>query len=271
MKKEFLYDPVTAIDESHAKGEIAKIFSDIRNTMGIPLITSIWRGLAGMENNLPEVWNLTKPIYQSREPAKILVKMIDDLNLPIINTTLSSAKLSKKDISEILQIIKVYNFSNGTNLIALSALVLSDFKPLINTKKISFSSLHDKFPGLMSKNEIDKKTWNIIQRVNAFGSPSGIKSHVATLWRHLGHWPNLLTLVIVEFEKLERSGIIDKLMEEMLYYVQYNGIKLEKDNAKPYKIDPLAVTTIRNYVHTKYQVIRMVVLGNILQKLIENN
>ena len=60
-------------------------------------------------------------------------------------------------------------------------------------------------------------------------------------------------------------------MEEMLYYVQYNGIKLEKDNAKPYKIDPLAVTTIRIYVHTKYQVIRMVVLGNILQKLIENN
>ena len=32
-----------------------------------------------------------------------------------------------------------------------------------------------------------------------------------------------------------------------------------------------AVTTITNYVHTKYQVIRMVVLGNLLQKWIENN
>ena len=49
------------------------------------------------------------------------------------------------------------------------------------------------------------------------------------------------------------------------------SIKLEKDNAKSYKINPLVVTTIRNYVHTKYQVIRMVVLGNILQKLMENN
>ena len=271
MKKEFLYDPVTAIDESKAKGEIAKVFSDIKNTMGIPLITSIWRGLAGMENNLLVVWNLTKPIYQSREPARILVKMIDDLNLPIINKPLSFAKLSKKDISEILQIIKVYNFSNGTNLIALSAFVLSDFKPLINTKTKSFSTLHDKFPGLMSKNEINKKTWNIIQEVNAFGSPSGIKSHVATLWRHLGHWPNFLTLVIVEFEKLEKSGIIDKLMEEMLNYVQYNGIKLEKDNTKSHLIDDLAITTIRNYVNTKHQVIRMVVLGNILRKWIENN
>ena len=84
MKKEFLYDPVTAIDESHAKGEIAKIFSDIRNTMGIPLITSIWRGLAGMGNSLPEVWNLTKPIYQSREPAKILVKILTSYVVPIV-------------------------------------------------------------------------------------------------------------------------------------------------------------------------------------------
>ena len=81
---DILYDPVTAIDESKATGTTAEIFNDIRSTMAIPLITSIWRGLTGMQNNLSEVWSIAKPIYQSGEPKKVLLKMIDQLNLPII-------------------------------------------------------------------------------------------------------------------------------------------------------------------------------------------
>ena len=77
---DFSYDPVTAIDEVKASGEIAKIFSDIRNTMGIPLNTSIWRGLAGMNNNLPKVWRLAKPIYKSGKPEKTLFEMVEKLN-----------------------------------------------------------------------------------------------------------------------------------------------------------------------------------------------
>jgi hypothetical protein len=49
---DFAYDPVTAIDESSAVGDTAVLFADIRQTMGIPLVTSIWRGLAGMDDML---------------------------------------------------------------------------------------------------------------------------------------------------------------------------------------------------------------------------
>ena len=62
---DFSYDPVTAISENEAKGKTAEIFEDIRNTMNIPLITSIWRGLASMDNSLEDIWLLTKPIYLS--------------------------------------------------------------------------------------------------------------------------------------------------------------------------------------------------------------
>ena len=41
MSADFSYDPVTAIDEATATGVTAEIFADIRQTMGIPLITSI--------------------------------------------------------------------------------------------------------------------------------------------------------------------------------------------------------------------------------------
>jgi hypothetical protein len=67
VASDFTYDPVTALDEASATGQAAEIFADIRRTMGIPLVTSIWRGLAGMEDSLSRVWKLAKPIYESDE------------------------------------------------------------------------------------------------------------------------------------------------------------------------------------------------------------
>ena len=42
-------DPVSAITEEEAAGQIAEIFADIRDTMGIPLLTSIWRTLVSVD------------------------------------------------------------------------------------------------------------------------------------------------------------------------------------------------------------------------------
>ena len=44
--------------------------------MDIPLITSIWRGLAGMDDSLRPVWDAAKPIYASREPERALARSI---------------------------------------------------------------------------------------------------------------------------------------------------------------------------------------------------
>ena len=48
MSSDISYDPVSAIDENEAVGLTADIFLDIRQTMKIPLVTSIWRGLAAV-------------------------------------------------------------------------------------------------------------------------------------------------------------------------------------------------------------------------------
>ena len=94
---DFSYDPVTALSEGQAKGKTAEIFSDIRKTMNIPLITSIWRGLAGMNNSLEEVWTLTKPIYLTGTPELAITKMINSVYLPNI-TSFNHKEFSQKDI-----------------------------------------------------------------------------------------------------------------------------------------------------------------------------
>ena len=55
MNSDISYDPVSVIDEKEAIGETAKIFKDIRETMNIPLITSIWRGLAEIDDSLKKI------------------------------------------------------------------------------------------------------------------------------------------------------------------------------------------------------------------------
>ena len=63
LDADFSYDPLTALREASATGETAAVFADIRASMGIPPVTSIWRGLAGMEGSLAAVWAETKPLY----------------------------------------------------------------------------------------------------------------------------------------------------------------------------------------------------------------
>jgi hypothetical protein len=52
MMADFAYDPVKAIDEAKTTGETVASFAEIRQTMPTPLVTSIWLGLAGIDDGL---------------------------------------------------------------------------------------------------------------------------------------------------------------------------------------------------------------------------
>jgi hypothetical protein len=82
MTVDFAYDPVTATDEATATGETAVLFAEIRQIMRIPLVTSIWRGLAGMGDSLRLAWAAAKPIYESGEPERALTRSVAAVGLP---------------------------------------------------------------------------------------------------------------------------------------------------------------------------------------------
>jgi len=239
--------------------------------MGIPLITSIWRGIAEIDDSLNEVWNLAKPIYMTGEPEYIYKNMFHQINLYLPKELnfkeLKKNHLNQSDLKDIKHILKVYNRSNTMNLITLSALVNVNFSYDINLKEKKQTSLSYKLPELLEKNKINKKTWKIIKHVNSYGASNGQHSHVATLWRHLAHWPNFLLLIDKNLRPLNENGIINQSLETVLNYVNDNGIILNK-NTHHNNINKLAKNIISNYVESKHQVVRMVALGNIIEKWI---
>ena len=265
---DFSYDPVTAISENQATGKTAEIFLDIKKTMQIPLITSIWRGLAGMNNSLEDVWILTKPIYLSGTPELALNHMLNSISFPI-PTKFNSEIFNAEDLKHIKDIIKVYTKSNGMNLMALSAFIKSEYKPRVVISNITPKIVEASFPRLLNKEEITKKNWEIVKKVNSLGGIKNKDNHVATLWRHLSYWPNFLDKAYKNIKIFESNGDLMKTQNDVLNYLENNGINLKRQKDKYTNINISTLNTIKNYVCTTNQVIRMVVLGHIMLKWLE--
>ena len=56
-------DPVPAVPEAAAIGDIAEIFADIRRVLGVGVVNLIWRHLATIPGALPWAWGTVRPLY----------------------------------------------------------------------------------------------------------------------------------------------------------------------------------------------------------------
>ena len=69
------------IPETEATGKVAEIYDDIRQTLDMSMVNTIWRNLALQEEVLEWVWYSLKPIYKNgsvRHYASKLMCLSDD-------------------------------------------------------------------------------------------------------------------------------------------------------------------------------------------------
>jgi hypothetical protein len=78
---------------------------------------------------------------------------------------------------------------------------------------------------LLPREAIAADTWDIIRRVNAFGA-SDIDAGIATLWRHLAHWPALLALIHCAFAPLQSRGLIDEANAQLVALSDAEGARM---------------------------------------------
>ncbi len=273
MTADFSYDPVTALDESAATGRTAEIFADIRETMGIPLITSIWRGLAGMGDSLETVWAAAKPIYLSGHTEPALDRIVRQSGLPMPQPLALSGfahnGIDNTQLESIRTVVDAYNRSNGLNMVALAALTApaSGNKEAVCRRTLP---TWGPLPSLLAREAIAPDTWDLIRHVNAFGA-SGIDAHVATLWRHLGHWPHFLSLVHSAFAPAHTDGSIAQAAGRMVTLAQQEGSSLAAWRNNNVVLPDQARRTLTSYVTSPAQVARMVTIGYALANWLPRN
>src|ERR1700753_3309843 len=106
-------DPIPAVTEAAATGEIAEIFADIRRVLGVEVVNLIWRHLATLPGALPWAWETLRPLYTDGTLVGAGRLLHTHLPLPRLRRfppeLLAAADLADGDIASIRDILGAYD------------------------------------------------------------------------------------------------------------------------------------------------------------------
>ncbi|MBP6769893.1 MAG: hypothetical protein KA171_19085 [Reyranella sp.] len=185
-------DPLPAITEAEASGEIADLFADIRTTVGVRVVNLVWRHLATMEGALPWAWVAVKPLYLDGLPDAAMAAFHRTMDVPKL------ASLAGEEPPSVDAVLASYDHSNTINLFALGALrawlngeVARDGTIAPGPRKPAPDLA---LPKLASEEDVAPETWALVLRLNKFGDePQPLI--LASMYRHLAHAPSFLQRV----------------------------------------------------------------------------
>ena len=272
MSGDASHDPVLAVAEAEAAGETAAIFADIRETMQIPLVTSIWRKLADIEGGLSAVWAAAKPLHQTGQPAAALLRLTKRAALPlpepIVGGQLACVGVPQRDLPVVRALVDAYNRSNGMNLMALTALIVPPSGAPASDPVPAGPPPWPALPPLLAQAGLTEETWTLLRNINLFGAVAG-DSGLATLWRHLGHWPGLLAVIHAGLAPLQRDGTVQRSTRQVLDIAQAEGARLAHLRPEIVSMPEAAREMIISYVSKPGLVARMVTIGHGLARWLQ--
>ncbi|WP_428682678.1 hypothetical protein [Reyranella sp.] len=185
-------DPLPAITEAAATGEIADLFADIRTTVGVRVVNLVWRHLATMEGALPWAWAAVKPLYLDGLPDAAMAAFHRTMDIPKL------ASLAGEEPASVDAVLASYDHSNTINLFALGALRAWLNGEVDRTGTIAAGPRKAApdlaLPKLASEEDVSPETWALVLRLNKFGDePTPLI--LASMYRHLAHAPAFLVKV----------------------------------------------------------------------------
>ena len=199
-------DPIPAISESAATGLIAEIYADIRRVYRVGVVNLIWRHLATIPGGLPWVWSTIRPLYVNgtvgREAAALRAALSFPKLPPWPTVVLSSAGLQDEDIAGIRTVLAAYDRTNAMALLAFLAVqfrlervlppgevVVSAAIPVPAEPERELS-----LPPMLALSDMSPSTAEVVLAINRLGAIHR-EPILASMYRHLAHWPAYLALV----------------------------------------------------------------------------
>lgn len=217
-------DPVPAVAEAAATGETARIFADIRAVLGVEVVNLIWRHLAIFPGALPWAWEGLRPLYADGTLAAEAARLHRDLQLPplprLSPEVLTCAGLNEPDLATIGNVLSAYNRTNAMALLALSALLvrLSGEQTEGGAGAASPGGAGAEagqipLPKLLAMDEMAPATAQLVLALNRLGAQRD-DPILASMYRHLAHWPSYLALAWTLVAPLQADGRLDGAIRE---------------------------------------------------------
>ena len=251
------------IEESKARGEIARLYHDIRQTMNVPKVNLIYRYFATIDGGLTAIWPSLKAHFQSGAFAQIAgdcraMYRSDDKCERLISTDC----LDPQTRQQIAEILDFYLIANPLNLCALEFLAANlevsvniegTLSPLVSLADLRKRIETEKFPA-----PADELMFLVSQ---------GVASVRPTLLRELQNWPDFIQATSAYMKTCCLDEQFAAHVSSIRYKVKTQAISLVQE--KPISMPTAAARQIAEFcAYFPVILIRMTLIANALRRAV---
>lgn len=279
-------DPVPAVREADARGRTAELFEDIRHTLGVPFVNLVWRHLATVPGGLEWVWGIVRPLYRghglSREAAGIRRRVEAETPAGLPPFVFDAAGVRAEDRDRIGAMIASYDHANSLALVALMAAraALAGGSAPGGVGRSEPEPPAAPVPGppggrvvlppLPGLGDLPDPVEALVRDLDRFGRV-GPTPVVASLYRHLAHWPGFLALAWTALRPAQEEGRLAAAVHGAVEDARRAGHDLAggiAPPAAPVGGDARAAVEAGLVEFTERAIGRMVVMGKCMRMLL---
>ncbi|MBO1113836.1 hypothetical protein [Bordetella petrii] len=218
------------VPEAGARGRVGDIYADIRATLRVPVVNTIYRQLAVMPEALEWAWLSVRPhllsgaVARQAEVLRRDVQRVLDVSRPAaLPANVVVPLRQKRDAANVVQ---GYELANRMNLVCFTHLLRQPgvgrsaanqpWAIKDHTQAASGAAmLPAALPPMPELADLAPEVLARVQRLNRLGEYAEPRA-VAGLYRHLAVWPQFLEAVEAWLTPWNQSGVLLKLRETAL-------------------------------------------------------
>lgn len=219
-------DPVPSVAEAEATGEIADLYQDIRDTLGMSFVNLIWRNIASIPDGLRWTWETMKPLYVNGAVYGEARALRDSQDLPPIRhlpvAVLRCAGIDADDERAIRAALVGYDRGNPLNIVSFSAILsrLNGEAPPAGPPPQERPSLPaptpTPTPTMLNLDDMTPHVAELVRTVNLIGARGKAREIQVSLPRNLAHWPGFLALYYAVLQPLHDDGTLVAAIDAVL-------------------------------------------------------
>ncbi len=255
-----------------ARGEIARIYGEIRRLTGGPLVAFVYRHLATFPGALEALWRSVAPLLEKGElQTRAWEAAARAWTGPVADSEHLARAMGSAGVVGACNVIDAYNRGNPVNLAVVSVIRAASGSPTNPPRSLAPSQRWTPPTSLAPIIAIPAVTdldANLLELVNAFGkgTAAGEPLLVPTLYRHLSAWPALVRFAFDEVRPRLADGSFAAAIDQFHHDIELLAADLAQRHALP--VEPvLATAPVRNAFDRFTPVIpEMVVVGHFLRR-----
>jgi hypothetical protein len=266
------------LTEREAAGEKARIYEEMRHLGGVPMVALIFRHLATLPGGIEWVWNAIGPAWRAGLVQEAAWRIAGEAKLPALAPippeALPALGVDAAALGEIRVVLRAYNRANPENLLSVLCLLhLADGSrspgrtPGDGGGLTPAGWVPPAAPGpLVPMMDVAKAPPEVAALFDLIATPgdAGGPRLVQSLYRHFGHRPAFLSLVVTLLHPLLRDGAIASAATALRARMDAEAKQLAGRLSAPPAPDPGIRTALARFGGNVIP--QMIVVGALLER-----